>query len=67
MQLIHQMLSQKVTQFEVWKVQMESMDKRMGNVINLVRIRMKMPSTITCRIEPRRSLPSVVQRGHSAR
>ena len=38
MQIVHQMLSQKVTQFEVWKVRMESMDKRMENVINLVRI-----------------------------
>lgn len=41
MQLVHQMLSQKVTQFEVWKLQMESMDARMGNVINLVRILMR--------------------------
>ncbi|MCJ1470845.1 hypothetical protein MMC07_009492 [Pseudocyphellaria aurata] len=37
MQLVHQMLSQKVTQFEVWKLQMESMNARMENVINLVR------------------------------
>lgn len=42
MRLVHQMLSQKVTQFEVWKLQMESMDKRMENVINLVRILIKM-------------------------
>ena len=45
------MLSQKVTQFEVWKLRMESMDRRMGNVINLVRMLMEMPSTVTCRIE----------------
>lgn len=51
MQLIHQMLSQKVTQFEVSKLRMESMDKRMQNVINLVRLLLKMPSTVTCRIE----------------
>lgn len=42
MQLVHQMLSQKVTQFEVWKLRMESMEKRMENVINLVRILIKM-------------------------
>ncbi|MCJ1270366.1 hypothetical protein MMC22_010262 [Lobaria immixta] len=35
MELVHQMLSQKVTQFEAWKLRMESMDKRMQNVINL--------------------------------
>lgn len=50
MQLIHQMLSQKVTQFEVSKLRMESMDKRMQNVINLVRLLLKTPSTVS-RIE----------------
>lgn len=37
MQRVHQMLAQKVTQFECWKIRMESMQKRMENVINLVR------------------------------
>lgn len=36
-QRVHQMLAQKVTQFECWKIRMESMQKRMENVINLVR------------------------------
>jgi len=34
--LTHQILSQKVTQFEVWKVQMSSLDQRAQNIINLV-------------------------------
>ncbi len=33
---VHQMLAQKVAQFEGWKLRMESMEKRMANVINLV-------------------------------
>lgn len=36
MQHVHQMLAQKVTQFECWNIRMESMQKRMENVINLV-------------------------------
>lgn len=36
-QRVHQMLAQKVTQFECWKIRMNSMQKRMENVINLVR------------------------------
>lgn len=36
MQRVHQMLAQKMTQFESWKIRMESMQKRMENVINLV-------------------------------
>lgn len=36
-QRVHQMLAQKVTQFECWKIRMDSMQKRMENVINLVR------------------------------
>lgn len=36
-QRVHQMLAQKVTQFECWKIRMKSMQKRMDNVINLVR------------------------------
>lgn len=36
MQRVHQMLAQKVTQFECSKIRMESMQKRMENVINLV-------------------------------
>lgn len=36
MQRVDQMLAQKVTQFECSKIRMESMQKRMENVINLV-------------------------------
>lgn len=64
MQLVHQMLSQKVTQFESWKLRMESMDKRMANVINLVRI----PINIHCEVlNLDAHHRSVLQRRHSAR
>ena len=37
MRFVHQMLLQKVTQFEGWKLRMASLEQRMQNVINLVR------------------------------
>ena len=38
MRLTGQMLAQKAVQFEVWKLRMTSMEQRMQNIINLVRI-----------------------------
>ena len=37
MRLTSQMLKQKAVQFEVWKLRMTSLEKRMQNIINLVR------------------------------
>ena len=34
--LNHQSLQQKTVQFEVWKLQMESLQQRMQNIVNLV-------------------------------
>ena len=36
MRLTNQMLAQKAVQFEVWKLRMTSLEKRMQNIINLV-------------------------------
>lgn len=36
MRLTGQMLGQKAVQFEVWKLRMTSLEKRIQNVINLV-------------------------------
>ena len=38
MRLTSQMLAQKAVQFEVWKLRMASLEQRMQNVINLVRV-----------------------------
>ena len=36
MRLTSQMLAQKAVQFEVWKLRVTSMERRMQNIINLV-------------------------------
>ena len=36
MRLTSQMLAQKAVQFEVWKLRMTSLEKRMQNIVNLV-------------------------------
>lgn len=36
MRLTGQMLTQKIVQFEVWKLRMTSLEQRMQNIINLV-------------------------------
>lgn len=36
MKLVHQMLRQKLVQFEVWRLRVTSLEQRMQNVINLV-------------------------------
>lgn len=38
MRLTSQMLKQKAVQFEVWTLRMTSLEKRMQNIINLVRL-----------------------------
>lgn len=38
MHMTSQMLAQKAVQFEVWKLRMTSLEKRMQNIINLVNI-----------------------------